>query len=138
MSADLDVRPGLVIPGDELEESTSRAGGPGGQSVNTTSSRVSLRWNVPTSKISDYFRNRLLAKLRLTRDGDVLIHADEHKSQLQNRDAARDRLVAMITDALVVAKKRVATKPSKNAKKRRVDEKKARGATKRMRGSVDD
>lgn len=138
MSADLFVRPGFVIPGDELEESTSRAGGPGGQSVNTTSSRVSLRWNVPTSAISDYFRNRMLAKLRLTRDGDVLIHADEHKSQLQNREAARDRLKQMILDALEVPKKRVATKPSKGAKKRRVDDKKARGATKRLRGNTDD
>lgn len=138
MSADLHVLPGLVIPGDELEESTSRAGGPGGQSVNTTSSRVSLRWNVPRSAIPDYFRNRMLAKLRLTRDGDVLIHADEHKSQLQNREAARDRLKQMILDALIVPKKRVATKPSKGAKRRRVDDKKARGATKRLRGSHDD
>jgi ribosome-associated protein len=140
MDGDLEIRPGLVIPSDELEASASRASGPGGQAVNTTSSRVTLRWNPARSNISEHWRSRILERLapRLTKDGDLVIHAEEHRSQLMNREAARARLRATVLAAVYVPKHRVATKPSRGAVTRRLDAKKAQGAKKRVRSGHDD
>jgi ribosome-associated protein len=137
---ELVIRPGLVIPESELAESASRSGGPGGQSVNTTSSKITLRWRPATSSLPVHLRDRVVESLgkRLNADGELVIHADEHKSQLQNREAARARLVATIRAALVVPKRRVATKPSRASSQRRITAKKERGATKRLRGQADE
>lgn len=140
MDGDVDIQPGIRIPKEELVESHSRSGGPGGQSVNTSSTRVTLRWNIATSSLPETVRVRLLTALgnRLTKEGELIIHADEHRSQLQNREAARERLAATIRSALYVAPHRTATRPSRGSKVRRVAAKKARSETKRMRGSVQD
>lgn len=139
MNEDLNIRPGVVIPDHELHESASRSGGPGGQHVNTTSTKITLRWNLWKSCLREDLKARLVERLasRLTNEGELVIQADEHKSQLQNRMAARERLVATIQAALIVPKRRTATKPSRSSQKRRVDEKKARGAVKRLRGNND-
>lgn len=128
---------GLVIPDAELTERFSRAGGPGGQGVNTTDSRVELRWDVAGSAaLSEGQRERLLARLdsRLS-DGALVIVASEHRAQLQNRAAARARLAMLVTDALAPPPPaRRATTPSRAAKQRRLDAKHRRGELKANRG----
>ncbi|PZS14525.1 MAG: aminoacyl-tRNA hydrolase [Pseudonocardiales bacterium] len=127
---------GLVIQDAELVERFSRSSGPGGQSVNTTDSRVELRWDVAASRaLGETQRTRLLDRLapRLT-DGVVSIVASEHRSQLQNRAAARARLRMLLADALAPPPPaRRATRPSRAAKQRRVDAKRHRGELKSKR-----
>jgi ribosome-associated protein len=136
---DLVLRParglpdGLVVPSGELLERFSRSSGPGGQGVNTTDSRVELCWDVARSAVlSDLHRARLLERLagRLT-DGVLVIAASEHRSQLQNRNAARARLAALLGEALAPpAPARRPTRPSRAARQRRVDAKRHRGELK--------
>ena len=137
---DLEVQPGVVIPGRELIESHSRASGPGGQHVNTTSSRVTLRWNIAGSEVPERVREKLLERLgrRLTTEGDLIVHADQFRSQLRNREDARERLRATLKAALFEQKARHATRPSRNSQRRRVDAKKRRGQHKKLRGRVRD
>lgn len=127
---------GLAIPDGELVERFSRSSGPGGQSVNTTDSRVELRWDVAASAaLGEAQRARLLDRLggRLT-DGVVSIVSSEHRSQLQNRTAARARLRMMLTDALAPPPPaRRPTRPSRAAKQRRLDAKRHRGDLKSKR-----
>ena len=133
---------GLVIPAGELIERFSRSSGPGGQSVNTTDSRVELRWDVANSAaLTDAQRARLLDRLsaRLV-DGVVTITASEHRSQLLNRNAARARLSNLLADAFAPPPPaRRPTRPSKAAKQRRLDDKRRRGEIKagRARPSAD-
>ena len=131
---------GLTIAADELTERFSRSSGPGGQSVNTADSRVELSWDVAASAaLSEVQRARLLEKFahRLV-DGTLTIAASEQRSQLQNRQAARARLSAMIEDALVPETPRRATRPSRRAKQARLDAKKHRGQIKSGRGRIRD
>jgi ribosome-associated protein len=126
----------LSIPRSELEFRATRAGGPGGQHVNTSSTRIELLWDLARSAaISDETRERLIAKLgsRLDAEGRVRIVASEHRSQLQNRIAAEKRLAEVVARALVVPKKRRPTRPTRAAKERRISEKKRRSETKRNR-----
>ena len=139
--ADLPIHRNLVIPASELVESASRAGGPGGQHVNKTSTRVTLRWNVRDSAaLSAAQRARLLARLgpRIARSGDIVVHAGRSRSRAKNREAARERLAEMVREALRVRRKRVPTRPGKGARERRLQEKKHRGATKRGRAQPRD
>jgi ribosome-associated protein len=133
----LEVRSGVVIPEAELMWRFSRSGGPGGQSVNTTDSRVELSFDVAaTSALSDVLKTRALERLssRLV-GGVVTIAASEYKSQWRNREAARERLVALLREAIAPPpRKRRPTKPSKGSVRRRLDDKKRRGETKRLRG----
>ena len=141
MTDDVRVDASLTIPGDELVIRASRAGGPGGQHVNTTSSRIELRWDVRTSRApDDAQRSRLLERLasRLTADGVLVLHASEHRSQLRNREAAVARLRTLVADALVEPEERRATRPSRAAKRRRLDEKRVRGRTKELRRRPED
>jgi ribosome-associated protein len=134
--ADLRIRRNLVIPAGELVESASRSGGPGGQHVNKTSTRVTLRWNVlDSAALGPTQRARLLARLgpRLTRGGDVVVHAGRFRSRAKNREAARARLAEIVLEALRVTRRRVPTRPGKAVRERRLQEKKHRGATKRGR-----
>jgi ribosome-associated protein len=129
---------GLFIPQDELVERFSRSSGPGGQSVNTTDSRVELRWDIGRSNaLSDAQRARLLERLagRLV-DGAISIAASEHRSQLQNRHAARARLTALLRDAFVPLTPRRPTRPSRAAKQRRLDAKRQRANIKSGRGRI--
>ena len=142
--SDLELPPGrglpdgLLIPQDELVERFSRSSGPGGQSVNTTDSRVELRWDVGGSNaLSEAQRTRLLDRLagRLV-DGAISIAASEHRSQLKNRQAARARLIALLRDAFVPLTPRRPTRPSRAAKQRRLDAKRQRGDIKSGRGRI--
>jgi ribosome-associated protein len=133
---DLEIQPGVVIPAHELTITASRAGGPGGQHVNTTATRVTLRWNVrTTSAVDEARRDRLLAALgtRVTLDGDVLVHVASSRSQSSNREEALERLAEMVRKALVPKKKRKKTKPSRGAVERRLKSKKARSGKKASR-----
>ncbi len=124
---------GLVVPSAELVERFSRSSGPGGQGVNTTDSRVELRWDVAHSAaLSEQQRAQLLDRLsgRLV-EGVMTIAASEHRSQLQNRQAARARLTALLRDALEPpSPKRRPTRPSRAAQQRRVDAKRRRSEVK--------
>jgi len=137
----LIVRPGLVIPEGELSWRFSRSGGPGGQSVNTTDSRVELSFDLAgTTALSGVLKDRALERLasRLV-DGVLTIAASEYKSQWRNREAARARLVALLKEAIAPPPRpRRPTKPSKGAVRRRLDDKKRRGQTKRLRSRPDD
>ena len=136
MSEDLPVRGALVVPGRELRWRFSRSSGPGGQSVNTTDSRVELSLDVRTTDaLGPVLRQRALTALgdRLV-DGVLTVSAAEHRSQLQNRRAARARLAALLRDATAPPPRaRRATRPSRAAKERRIAAKKRRGETKRLR-----
>jgi ribosome-associated protein len=126
----------VAIPRTELEAKATRSGGPGGQHVNTSSTRIELRWNVRTSRaLSEEQRARVLEKLatRLDADGAVRVVSSEHRSQLQNREAAEVRLASLVRGARTVPKVRKATKPSRAAKARRLDEKKKHSEKKQRR-----
>jgi ribosome-associated protein len=125
---------GLTIPAHELVERFSKSSGPGGQSVNTTDSRVELRFDVATSvAFSEQQRARALDRLGPL----VVVTASEHRSQHRNRVTARARLADQVRDALAPPPvSRVPTKPSRSARRRRVDSKVRRGRTKSLRGRI--
>ena len=132
----LRISDNISIPESELTISPIRSSGPGGQHVNKTSTRVTLRWNVRDSAaLGPTQRARLLARLgpRLTRGGDVVVHAGRFRSRAKNREAARARLAEIVLEALRVTRRRVPTRPGKAVRERRLQEKKHRGATKRGR-----
>lgn len=132
----IPITPRLAIPRAELALRATRSGGPGGQHVNTSSTRIELVWNVAASpSLSPIERERLLTKLahRLDSDGQLRIVAQEERSQLRNREAAIARFAAMVAQALVVPKVRRATRPTKASKAKRLDTKRHRGAIKRDR-----
>ena len=126
---------GYVVPDSELSWRFSRSSGPGGQSVNTTDSRVELIYDLAAS---DAFPEGLKERA-LGRVGDtVVIVAREHRSQLRNRRAAEERLAELLTEAIQPPPKpRVPTKPTKAGRQRRLDSKKKRSETKRLRRSFE-
>jgi ribosome-associated protein len=137
-------RSGFVVPAAELLERFSRSSGPGGQGVNTTDSRVELRWRVigsPTlARLSEAQRLRVESALqdRLV-SGELIIAASEHRSQRQNRVAARNRLAEALRRALLPAPPpRRPTRPTRGSQRRRLEAKKQRGSTKSGRGQVRD
>ncbi|ONH33619.1 alternative ribosome rescue aminoacyl-tRNA hydrolase ArfB [Pseudofrankia asymbiotica] len=137
-----EVRPGFVLPETELRWRFSRSSGPGGQGVNTTDSRAEVRFDVARSTaVPEPLRERALARLagRLV-DGELIVTSSEQRSQLRNREAALDRLVALLHDATAPpARRRRPTKPSRGAVERRLTTKRHRSQTKRTRrpGSAD-
>lgn len=133
---DLVVRPGICIPERELEWAAVRSSGPGGQNVNKVSSKVELRFDFEASlSLADAVKNRLrgLAQHRLDADGRILIVSQVTRNQPQNLDDARERLSQLIAQALVVPKRRRATKPTKAAKRARVKDKRALSQKKQSR-----
>lgn len=126
---------GLVIPGRELVETFTHASGPGGQGVNTTDSRVQLSLDLATtSALTDAQRSRVIERLSGRLVGTVLtISASEHRSQLRNRAAARERLAALIREALAPDQVRRATRPTRGSQRRRLDAKSRRAETKKNR-----
>ncbi|MES2497562.1 MAG: alternative ribosome rescue aminoacyl-tRNA hydrolase ArfB [Pseudomonadota bacterium] len=137
----LPVTRSIAIDSDEIEESFTRASGPGGQGVNTTDSAVLLRFDVRNSpNLPEAVKIRLeaLGGSRMTRDGVLILRSEGARSQLLNRQEVRDRLVDLIRDATFVPKKRKPTKPSKASKARRMDGKSKRSVVKNLRGKVVD
>ena len=129
----------ITIDEREVEESFTRASGPGGQHVNTTDSAVMLRFDVWGSpNLPDLVKQRLsvLSGTRLSKAGVLTLRGDGSRSQELNRREVRERLVALIQEATIVPKKRRPTKPSRSAKAKRVDEKKGRSTVKANRGRV--
>jgi ribosome-associated protein len=127
---------GVSVPETELEVRAVRSGGPGGQSVNTTDSKVELRWNVATSSALDETqRDRLLERLssRLTRDGELILHGSEHRSQHRNRAAVEARFRSIVGEALQPPTPRRRTRPTRASKERRLRAKQHRSEVKRLR-----
>jgi ribosome-associated protein len=127
---------GVSVPEAELELRAARSSGPGWQSVNTTDSKVELRWNVATSAaLSAAQRERVRERLasRLTQDGVLILTGSEHKSQHRNREAVLARFRSIVGEALTPPRPRRRTRPTRASKERRLQAKKYRGELKRLR-----
>jgi len=132
----LAITPAITLADDELVERFVRASGPGGQNVNKVATAVELRFDVARSpSLPEDLRGRLLARRdrRLTDDGVLVISAQRFRTQERNREDARARLVGIIQAALHVPKKRIATKPTKGSKERRLTGKRERSDVKKAR-----
>jgi ribosome-associated protein len=128
----------IVIPRSEVTFTFARSGGPGGQNVNKTDSKAILRWNILKSPwVPQDVRSRFLEAYssRLTSDGDVVIHSDEHRDRLANERACLEKLTNMLRKVWVPPKKRIATKPSRSAQRKRVESKRLRSDVKKARRS---
>jgi ribosome-associated protein len=132
----LQINDSLSIPRGELDIRVSRSSGAGGQHVNKTSSRVEIFWNIPASRaLSDDQRNRLLERLasKLTTEGSIRVVASDMRSQSRNREIAEERLAELVRRALLIPKKRRATRPTKASKEARLEGKKRQSHKKRQR-----
>lgn len=140
MADDLDIAPGVVIGEDEIAITAVRASGPGGQHVNKTSSAVVLRFDVAGSSLPERYKEGVLrlGDGRVSREGVVVIKAQRHRSQERNRADALERLRDLLQRAGRRERPRVPTRPSKGARRARVDDKKRRGRTKSLRRTPDE
>ena len=130
----------VYLNDDEIIETFIRSSGKGGQRVNKVETAVQIRFNAKLSsaiKPDVFTRLRHVAGSRMTREGIIILTAEKHRSQIRNREEAMLRLKSLIQKALVVQPIRRATKPSKNAKKKRMDSKTIRGTLKKLRSSKD-
>lgn len=136
----LQISHNIHIADDELELSAIRASGPGGQNVNKVSSAIHLRFDINRSSLPAACKARLLARgdKRINREGILTIKAQRFRSQEKNRADALARLQALVEQSLVAPRKRVASKPSRTARKKRVDNKTRRGQLKRLRTKIGD
>ena len=134
----LPVTPTIVIPDHELEERFVRASGPGGQNVNKVSTAVELRFHLATSSLPEDVKTRLfaLAGRKMTKDGVLVIDSREHRTQAQNRAAARARLLALLREAARRPKSRKKTGPTRAARERRLAAKVQRARLKARRSQV--
>ena len=136
---DIPVRRGVVIPASEVEETASRSSGPGGQHVNKSNTRVTLRWCLRESGALDpVARRRVEERLgaRVTRAGELIVHAGTHRSRERNRTLARERLAELVRDALRTRAPRVPTRAGAGVRARGREAKRRRSATKRTRRPV--
>ena len=136
MTDALRVNDRVSIPRSELDYRATRAGGPGGQHVNTSSTRIELLWNVRTTRaLSEEERERAQQRLasRTDAEGIVRVVSSESRSQLRNRESAEARLAELLRRALIAPRKRIPTRPSRASREARLQEKRKRSEKKRMR-----
>jgi len=128
----------ISLPEHEVDIKAVRAQGAGGQNVNKVSTAITLFFDIRKSSLPDFYKERLLkiADSRLTKDGVIVIKAQQYRSQDMNRQEAFDRLATLIRSVAVVPKNRKATRPTKSSKEKRVDGKTKRGQIKSLRGRV--
>jgi ribosome-associated protein len=141
MQDNIPIKDNIVIPETELEIIVSRSGGAGGQHVNKTESRVTVRWNIKhTTALDETLKQRVLQNLasRLTDDGDLIVHNSETRSQQQNKENAIAILVKLVRKALYIPKKRMQTHKPKAAKEERLRAKAQRSKIKKMRSKIYD
>jgi ribosome-associated protein len=136
----LEIKPGVVIADSEIDMTATRSQGAGGQNVNKVSSAIHLRFDIAASSLPEAWKARLLklGDSRITTEGVVVIKAQQHRSQDMNRSEALERLRELVLSIATLPKKRRPTKPSKSAKRKRVDSKVLRGRIKATRGRVTD
>jgi ribosome-associated protein len=130
----------IIIPDSELEISAIRSQGAGGQNVNKVATAIHLRFDIEASSLPAFYKQQLL-KLndrRITQEGVIVIKAQEHRSQEQNREEALERLKELIKSAVVLKRKRKSTKPTRSSQKKRLDSKTKRGQIKSTRRQVID
>ncbi|WP_316862303.1 alternative ribosome rescue aminoacyl-tRNA hydrolase ArfB [uncultured Cohaesibacter sp.] len=140
MSEPIPIKDGLELDPEELQERFIRASGPGGQNVNKVSTAVELRFDVVNSpSLPAYVKHNLKRQAAhlMTQEGELVMQVQTHRTQARNREEAIERLVALISKATYRPKRRIATKPTKASKKRRLDSKSKRGAIKKLRSSKD-
>ena len=136
MKDDLPIKNGIIIPANELEITASRSGGAGGQHVNKTETRITVRWNIKNSiALDEKQKERVIKNLqtRLTKEEELVIHNSESRSQQQNKEMALEILAQIVRKALHVPKKRIKTRVPKKEKEKRLQQKAERSKIKKMR-----
>lgn len=136
----LEISKMVSIPEHEIEMSAVRSQGAGGQNVNKVASAIHLRFNIVASSLPEHYKERLLKinDQRITKEGVIVIKAQEHRTQEQNREEALQRLQTLIKSAIAIPKPRKPSKPTRSSQRKRMDSKTKRSHLKTMRGKIVD